>query len=96
MPSYRAPVDDVMFLLQDVVGFDRHGNLPGFADLGTDTLDAILREGAKLVEEVVQPLNRTGDLEGCIREPDGSVKAPSGFREAYRAYSEGGWIGLSA
>jgi alkylation response protein AidB-like acyl-CoA dehydrogenase len=85
-----------MFLLQDVVGFDRHGNLPGFADLGADTLDAILREGAKLVEEVVQPLNRQGDLEGCVRAPDGSVKVPSGFADAYRAYADGGWIGLSA
>ena len=96
MPSYRAPVDDVLFLLQDVVGLDRHGNLPGFADLGPDTLEAILREGAKLVEEVAQPLNRIGDMEGCTRAPDGTVATPPGFRDAYRSYSAGGWIGLSA
>ncbi|WP_293861390.1 acyl-CoA dehydrogenase C-terminal domain-containing protein [uncultured Alsobacter sp.] len=96
MPSYRAPIEDVTFLLQDVVGFDRHGNLPGFGDLGPETLEAILREGAKLVEEVAQPLNRIGDEAGCTRAPDGSVSTPPGFRDAYRAYAAGGWIGLSA
>ncbi len=96
MPSYRAPVDDVMFLLNDVFHIDRYGNLPGFADLSPETLQAILGEGAKLCEEALQPLNRVGDTEGCTRHPDGSVTTPTGFKDAYKAYCEGGWLGLSA
>ena len=96
MPSYRPPVEDVKFLLNDVFGIGRYANLPGFADLTPDTLDAILSEGARMYEEVWQPLNRTGDKQGCTRHPDGRVTTPDGFREAYRAYAEAGWVGLSA
>jgi alkylation response protein AidB-like acyl-CoA dehydrogenase len=96
MPSYRAPVDDVRFLLQDVFRVERYGNLPGFADLTPDTLDAILGEAAKLCEDELQPLNRSGDLEGCRREADGAVYAPAGFKRGYDAFAQGGWIGLAA
>ena len=95
MPSYKAPVEDVLFLLNDVFGIERHNNLPGFADVTPDVLEAILAEGAKLCEEVLQPLNRSGDQEGCTRNPDGTVATPKGFGDAHRAYAEGGWIGLS-
>ncbi len=96
MPSYRAPVEDVKFLLNDVFAVGRYANLPGFADLTPETLDAILSEGARMYEEVWQPLNRIGDVEGCTRHADGRVTTPTGFRDAYRAYAEGGWVGLSA
>jgi acyl-CoA dehydrogenase len=96
MPVYKAPVEDVLFLLSDVFPIARHNNLPGFADATPDMVEAILGEGAKLCEEVFAPLNRTGDLEGCTRNPDGSVITPAGFREAYEAYASGGWMGLSA
>jgi 3-(methylsulfanyl)propanoyl-CoA dehydrogenase len=95
MQTYRAPVDNVLFLLADVLGFYRHANLPGFADAGPEEVAAILREGARFAEEVLAPLNRTGDIEGCVRHADGSVTTPPGFREAYRAYAAGGWIGLA-
>ncbi|WP_414475793.1 acyl-CoA dehydrogenase C-terminal domain-containing protein [Microvirga sp. M2] len=95
MPVYKAPVEDVMFLLNDVFQLERHNNLPGFADATPDMVEAILSEGARLCEEVFAPLNRTGDLEGCTRNPDGSVTTPKGFREAYEAYAAGGWMGLS-
>ncbi len=95
MPTYKAPVEDVMFLLNDVFGIERYGNLPGFSDLSPDTLEAILSEAAKLCEEVLQPLNRVGDLEGCKRHEDGRVTTPKGFKEAYEAYRSGGWMGLS-
>src|SRR5919199_3685730 len=95
MPSYRAPVDDVLFLLRDVLGYERHDNVPGFADATLDVVEAILGEAARFCEEVLQPLNRTGDEEGCRLE-DGRVMTPAGFRDAYRRLAEGGWIGLSA
>jgi acyl-CoA dehydrogenase len=96
MPSYKAPLDDVLFLLKDVFHIERYDNLPGFADANIETLAAILGEGAKLCEEVLQPLNRVGDKEGCKRNADGSVTTPKGFKEAYKQMAEGGWIGLSA
>ncbi|MCZ8375663.1 MAG: acyl-CoA dehydrogenase C-terminal domain-containing protein [Beijerinckiaceae bacterium] len=96
MPSYRAPTEDVTFLLQDVFGIEKYGNLPGFSDLSPDMLEAILSEGAKLCEEVLAPVNRSGDLEGCKRHEDGRVTTPKGFKEAYDAYTGGGWVGLSA
>lgn len=95
MPSYKAPVEDVLFLLSDVFGIERYNNLPGFADVTPDLLGAILAEGAKLCEEVLQPLNRSGDQEGCTRHADGRVTTPKGFKEAHQAYAEGGWIGLA-
>ena len=96
MPSYRAPTDEVTFLLNDVFGIEKYGNLPGFADLSPEMMDAILGEGAKLCEEVLAPLNRSGDMEGCTRHPDGTVTTPKGFKAAYDAYTGGGWVGLSA
>jgi acyl-CoA dehydrogenase len=96
VPIYRAPVDEVMFLLTDVLKVARYDNLPGFADVAPDTAAAILGEAAKLCEEVVQPLNRSGDQEGCTRHDDGSVTTPRGFKQAYRQYADGGWVGLSA
>src|SRR3954453_20840224 len=96
MPSYKAPVEDALFLLNEVLGIRRYNNLPGFADATPDTVEAILAEGAKLCEEAFAPLNRIGDQEGCERRDDGSVRTPTGFGEAYRAYVEGGWMGLSA
>jgi alkylation response protein AidB-like acyl-CoA dehydrogenase len=95
MPTYKAPVEDVQFLLNDVFHMERYGNMPGFADATPDVVAAILEEAAKFAEEVVAPLNRVGDLEGCTRHPDGSVTTPKGFKEAYRQMVEGGWVGIS-
>src|SRR6266568_1228952 len=96
VPIYKAPVDDVLFLLTDVFQIGRYDNLPGFSDASPDLLEAILREAARLCEEVVQPLNRIGDKEGCKRHDDGSVTTPKGFKEAFKQYSDGGWMGISA
>jgi alkylation response protein AidB-like acyl-CoA dehydrogenase len=96
MPIYKAPVEDVSFLLNDVFQIDRYDNLPGFSDASADVREAIIGEAAKLSEEVLQPLNRVGDLEGCTRRDDGSVTTPKGFKEAFKQVAEGGWLGLSA
>jgi 3-(methylsulfanyl)propanoyl-CoA dehydrogenase len=96
MPSYKAPVDDALFLLNDVFHLDRYGNLPGFAEASPDIVEAVLREAGKFSEEAVAPLNRVGDKEGCTRHADGSVTTPTGFKDAYRQLVEGGWVGISA
>jgi acyl-CoA dehydrogenase len=96
MPSYKAPVEEVLFLLNDVFQIGRHNNLPGFADATPDTIEAILSEAGKLASEVLTPLNRSGDIEGCTRHDDGRVTTPKGFREAYASLIEGGWVGMSA
>jgi acyl-CoA dehydrogenase len=96
MPVYKAPVEDAMFLINDVLDINKYNNLPGFEDVSADTVAAILGEGAKLCEEVLQPLNASGDREGCHRASDGTVTTPDGFKPAYESYRAGGWIGLPA
>jgi alkylation response protein AidB-like acyl-CoA dehydrogenase len=96
MPSYKAPVEEVLFLLRDVFPIQRYNNLPGFAEATPDVVEAIVSEAAKLCEQTLLPLNQAGDRAGCIRNKDGSIATPQGFKEAYRAFVEGGWVGLAA
>ncbi|HTO78412.1 MAG TPA: acyl-CoA dehydrogenase C-terminal domain-containing protein [Methylocystis sp.] len=95
MSTYKAPVEEAVFLLEDVLGFSSYSQLPGFAEVSGDLLAQILEESGRLCEEVLHPLNAVGDRDGCRRREDGAVFTPKGFVDAYRAVAEGGWIGLS-
>ena len=95
MATYQAPLRDMKFVLHELLDAEREfAALPGFEEVTRDLIDPVLEEAAKLCENVMFPLNRTGDQEGCTFE-DGTVRTPSGFRDAYRAFVEGGWNGLS-
>ena len=92
--SYRAPITEMKFLLRDVFDADAvWATMPATQDLGSDIVDAILDEGAKITSEVLAPLNRRGDEEGVHWSKEG-VTTPTGFKEAWKTYAEGGWIGL--
>ena len=94
MPTYKAPLDDIRFLLNEVIDAGALTSLPGYAEATPDTVDTILEEAAHLCEEVLFPLNQTGDAEGCTYD-NGAVKTPSGFRDAYKIFRENGWTALS-
>jgi alkylation response protein AidB-like acyl-CoA dehydrogenase len=95
MPIYRAPLDDYRFLLHELFAIEQHRDLPDFAELTPDLADDVLNNAAKFCEEVLQPINQSGDEEGCHFE-NGVVRTPTGFKEAYKSYCEAGWGGLSA
>jgi alkylation response protein AidB-like acyl-CoA dehydrogenase len=92
---YRAPVSEIRFVLDHVVGFDRVAATERFAEATPDTVDAILTEAGRICEEVLAPLNRAGDRTPARLE-NGVVRSSPGFAEGYRAIAEGGWLGMSA
>ncbi|MBK6896326.1 MAG: acyl-CoA dehydrogenase C-terminal domain-containing protein [Alphaproteobacteria bacterium] len=95
MPSYRPPIDDIRFILHDVLKAESLSSLQGYQDFSQDLMNQIIGEGAKICEEVLFPLNQSGDAEGCILE-NGVVRTPKGFKDAYETFTQGGWCGLSA
>jgi alkylation response protein AidB-like acyl-CoA dehydrogenase len=96
MPSYTAPIRDMQFVLHELLNVEQElKNLPAHAEIDADTINSILEEGAKFASEVIQPLNQSGDEEGCSYVGDGVVKAPKGFKEAYAQYVDAGWPALS-
>jgi alkylation response protein AidB-like acyl-CoA dehydrogenase len=93
MPAYNAPLRDIRFVLNEVLNVEQLSALPGFADATPDVVDAILEEAAKFCTQELQPLNHSGDEEGCHFD-NGIVTTPKGFKAAYDKFVEGGWPGL--
>ena len=95
MPTYKAPVRDMRFLMNEVFDFEGHyKTIPEGEEATPDMVEAIIGELAKLCENTLAPLYQTGDEEGCKLE-DGVVTTPKGFKEAYDEFVAGGWQGLS-
>ncbi|SFD66725.1 hypothetical protein SAMN05216577_13294 [Pseudomonas citronellolis] len=95
MPEYKAPLRDMRFLIDEVFDFAGRYQALGATDASPDMVSAILEEGAKFCEQVLAPLNRSGDEEGCHFD-NGVVTTPKGFKEAFAQYVEGGWNGVSS
>ncbi|MGE7137989.1 acyl-CoA dehydrogenase C-terminal domain-containing protein [Luteibacter sp. NPDC031894] len=98
MTLYKAPLDDMRFALYDVLGAEAVlARLEGGDAHTRDLIDAVLDEAARFNEQVLAPLNASGDAEGChYDKATAAVTTPAGFKEAYRQYAEGGWAGLTA
>ncbi|MSO74805.1 MAG: acyl-CoA dehydrogenase [Alphaproteobacteria bacterium] len=95
MQVYKAPLKDMRFVLLDLLDAGQLAKLPGFEEATPDMIESVLEEGAKLCEGMILPLNRSGDELGCTYE-NGVVRTPPGFKEAYKAFVEGGWLAVSA
>ena len=93
--SYTAPVSEMRFLMDHVLGAGRLAATERFAEATAETRDAVLAEAARLSEDVLAPLRRAGDLEPA-RIENGVVRTTPGFAEAYGRIAEGGWLGISA
>ncbi|HEX4113022.1 MAG TPA: acyl-CoA dehydrogenase family protein, partial [Stellaceae bacterium] len=94
MADYTAPLADMRFALDTVAGLPRLAQLPGFAHAAPDLVEAVMDGAATLASEVIAPLNVIGDRQGSRLE-NGVVRTPDGFKEAYKAYVDGGWNALA-
>jgi alkylation response protein AidB-like acyl-CoA dehydrogenase len=95
--QYRPPVNDLKFLLFDVLGVDQLQTLEKYAEATPDIISAVIEEAGKLAAEVLQPVNKIGDEQGCTYNPEThAVTTPDGFIAAYKQFTEGGWASLDA
>ena len=98
MPVYNPPLRDQQFVIHELLGaVDQLKTMPAYAEIDADTVNAVVEEAGKFCAEVLQPINRSGDEEGCHFDATArTVKAPAGFREAFDQFREAGWQGLAA
>jgi butyryl-CoA dehydrogenase len=95
MAQYQPPLRDFQFIYHELLDPARLQALPGYEEFDGDLVNAVLEEAGKFCAEVLFPLNRSGDEEGC-RFDSGEVRTPSGFKEAYQAFAEAGWAGIAS
>ncbi|MVN87678.1 acyl-CoA dehydrogenase [Deinococcus sp. HMF7620] len=100
MPSYKAPLRDIKFLMTELLDAPAElAKMPYYAAnevADADLLSQVLDEAARFVETELVPLNRVGDQEGCVRHDDSEVTTPTGFKAAYKKYTQAGWSALDA
>ncbi len=95
MTTYKAPVRDMQFVMQDLLNYEKHyQSLPACDEINQELIDAILGEASKFSEEVVAPLNAVGDQAGCQMLENSEVRTPPGFKAAYEQYVDAGWPAL--
>lgn len=95
MPAYKAPLRDIKFVMNELLSSESHyKSLTGCEELTPELLEAIVDSASKFAENVIAPINRSGDEQGCGFE-DGKVTTPDGFKEAFEQYAQGGWQSLS-
>lgn len=94
MATYKAPQREFQFVVKEFLRLDQYADVAPYADFATDVFDAFLSGAARVCEDVAQPLNQSGDAEGCHFK-EGEVSTPTGFRQAYRQFVDGGWVGLA-
>jgi len=94
MSVYHAPIKDMQFVLRELAGLEDIVALPGWEEITPDVVDAVLGEAGRFAQQVLDPLNRTGDVQGA-RFDAGVVTAPDGYAEAYRRFVEAGWNSLT-
>lgn len=95
MPTYKAPLEDYQFILNDVLDvYTQYASMPHFSDVTPEIMDAVLAEAGRFAEQQIQPINQSGDVEGC-QLIDGEVVTPSGYKDVAKKYIEGGWTQLS-
>jgi len=93
MTTYNAPIEDIKFVIEDLLDFYSHyKKYPDYQEATPDLVDMVITECAKFSETELAPLNQSGDREGC-QWKDGKVITPKGFKEAYKKYTDGGWQG---
>jgi len=93
MATYKAPLREINFVLNNVLKAERLSQLPGFEDASPETLSGLIEEAAKLIEKELAPLNAKSDAQGCVYG-NHEVKVPDGFKEFWKSYSEAGWVGI--
>ena len=95
MQTYNPPLRDMRFVLHELHDSTSLNKLPGLEEMTPDILNSVIEEAGKFISATLLPLNATGDAEGCHYEAN-VVKTPKGFKEAYRAFVDGGWGSLSS
>ena len=97
MAHYIVPLRDMQFVLHELLEVEQqYREMPRHAEIGRDLIDQVIEEGGRFCAEVLQPINRSGDEEGCVLSTDGEVRTPEGFRQAWQAYTAAGWPALAA
>ncbi len=96
MSVYKTPLQDTLFIFNDVLNLNKYLGRGAFADLSVEDVLIILKQGSKFVEDKIYPLNKLGDHHGCVLNQDHSVSTPPGFKQVYQEFCNGGWNKLSA